>query len=70
MTRLIAAGNELDALIRRAQDKLSRWLEPDNGHDERECMEELLEMFDGPEQRRIQSAWRDAAQRAKQEGDN
>ena len=58
------AGTELNALITRVQEKLSLWLHPDSAHDERECMNELLEIFDGPEQRRIQAAWRAAIAKA------
>jgi hypothetical protein len=47
-------------LIRRAQERLSTHLSPDSSGDDRECMNELLEMFDGPEQRRIEGAARAA----------
>lgn len=57
---LEAAGDSLNALITQTQERLTAWLCPDGAHDERECMNELLEMFDGPRQREIQSAWRKA----------
>ena len=52
------------ALIRKAQDRLSLYLQPDSSGDDHECMNELLGMFDGPEQRAIESAARSALSKA------
>ena len=42
------------SLIRQAQEKLCEYLRPDCSDDEREYIETLLEMFDGPEQRQLE----------------
>lgn len=56
------------ALIRKAQDTLSAHLQPDSSGDDREVMETLLEMFDGPEQRAIETKARAAIAKAEKEG--
>jgi len=43
-------------LIRKAQERLCAHLHPDSSGDDRECMEALLLMFDGPEQRDIEAS--------------
>ena len=51
---LLAANEELLILVRRAQQRLCSYLCPEGSDDPQECMNDLLEMFDGPEQRRIE----------------
>lgn len=46
------------ALIRKAQDRLSSYLCPDGSNDLTELTNDLLYMFDGPEQREIEKAAR------------
>lgn len=41
-------------LIRKAQERLCAHLHPDSSGDDRECLNDLLAMFDGPEQREIE----------------
>jgi hypothetical protein len=43
------------ALIRKAQERLCQHLAPDSSGDDRECLYDLLAMFDCPEQRAIES---------------
>ena len=69
--RLIAASPELLAglqgalkLIRDAQELLCAYLHPDSAMDDRETMNKLLYMFDGPEQRAIEKPARAAIARA------
>ena len=62
---LAEATAELLRLIRRAQDRLTDYLCPEGSDDADECMNDLLEMFDGPEQRRIENLARNALSRAK-----
>lgn len=42
------------ALLRKAQDVLSLYLQPD-GFDDLECCNRLLELLDGPEQRAVET---------------
>lgn len=46
-------------LISSAQSVLERYLQPD-GHTKERCMDLLIGLFDGPRQRKVESAW-DAA---------
>jgi hypothetical protein len=69
--RLIAAAPdmadalpELLKLIRRAQDRLTEYLCPEGSNDADECLNDMLEMFDGPEQRRVEQMARAALSRA------
>ena len=57
---LAEAVRELDALIRKAQAILETYLQPDSGVDEKQTLKALIELFDGPEQRRVQAAARRA----------
>ena len=50
---LVAALEDTNRLIRKAQDILSLYLQPDGDKDE--AIEELLGLLDGPEQREIQN---------------
>lgn len=57
---LIAAAPNLDealdaalALIRSAQDFLAKYIVPDSGISEHDCVNEMLGIFDGPEWRRV-----------------
>lgn len=43
------------SLIRKAQERLSSHLTPDSNGDDAECLNDLLYMFDGPEQRKIEA---------------
>lgn len=69
--RLIAAAPELYAslratlaLIRKAQDRLCSYLEPEGSDDLAELTNDLLGMFDGPEQRAIEKPARAAIAKA------
>ena len=53
------AGGEAMDLISSAQSVLERYLQPD-GHTKERCMDLLIGLFDGPRQRKVESAW-DAA---------
>ena len=53
-------------LIRRTQDRLSMHLQPDSCGDDGEVLNELLTMFDGPEQRAIEKPARAVLARAKE----
>ncbi len=53
---LVIALKDSDALIQRAQTILARYLEPESGISESAVIGELLVLFDGPEQRRVQAA--------------
>ena len=46
---------ELLGLVRNAQERLCEYLTPDGSNDDREAMNDLLYMFDGPEQRTIEN---------------
>ena len=59
--QLCLAAPELEAslirvlgLIRKAQERLCEHLHPDSCGDDHECMNDMLTMFDGPEQRDIE----------------
>lgn len=47
------------SLIRKAQERLTDYLRPDGPDDDRETLNDLLYMFDGPEQREIEKQARD-----------
>ena len=51
---LVEALDNTLRLIRRAQDRLSMHLQPDSSDDDGEVLNELLTMFDGPEQRAVE----------------
>jgi len=57
--RLINAGNELDTLVFEAGRILSRYVEPE-GISADEALDALIYLFDGPQQRAAQKAWREA----------
>jgi len=56
---LLASGGKQTAILRAAQEILTRYLVPD-GLDESQALCALLALLDGPEQRSAQSSW-DAA---------
>ena len=58
--KLADAVRELDTLIRKAQTILETYLRPDSGVDERQTLDALIELFDGPEHRKVQAAARRA----------
>ena len=73
LDRLYASNKELLAvlegtltLIRKAQERLSLHLQPDSHGNDVETMNELLNMFDGPEQRAVENNARAAIKRAKE----
>lgn len=47
-------------LIRKAQERLCAHLHPDSSGDDHECLDDMLEIFDGPKQREIEKAARSA----------
>lgn len=49
------AVTDCDALIKTAQDFLSSYLPPDSGITTDDVVNKMLEIFDGPEQRRVQA---------------
>lgn len=54
------AGDRLNKLIHHVQDKLATWIIPDSRITDSDCLNELLEIMDGFEQRAAQKAWFDA----------
>lgn len=50
------SGDDVLDLVSSAQSVLSRYLQPD-GHTKERCIEILLELFDGPRQRKVEAAW-------------
>jgi hypothetical protein len=56
---LIAAGNDLETIITKAQRILEKRLKPD-GICAEETIDELLGLLDGPEQRAAQEEWKSA----------
>jgi hypothetical protein len=59
-------GDELNALVVKAQEFLARAIVPDSGIIDVEVVNEMLGIFDGPQQRQAQAKW--AAAVAKVEG--
>ena len=56
-TEIIEAGNNLDRLIISAQDRIRDYIVPDSGISEHELVNNLIGIFDGPDQRMVQDAW-------------
>ncbi len=53
---VVAAGNEMESLIIKAQGILANRLKPD-GISAADTIDQLLGLLDGPEQRAAQQAW-------------
>lgn len=60
------AGDQLNALVKKAQHILATCIVPDSGISDRAVIGDLFGLLDGPEQRRAQANW--AAAVAKAEG--
>lgn len=60
---LVAALKGTLSLIRKAQDRLTDYLVPEGSDDTGELANDMLEMFDGPNQRLIEQAARNAITR-------
>ena len=54
MDKPLGALAELNSIVERAQQVLTDYLPPNSGVTEREAISRLLDILDGPEQRRAQ----------------
>lgn len=63
---LVESLEQTLGIIRKAQERLCSYLTPDGNDDDRECLNDLLYMFDGPEQRAIEGPARDRVARARE----
>ena len=57
---LTTAADGLVGLIRAVQTRCSTHLHPDSSGDDKECLSDVLYLLDGPEQRAIEDAYRNA----------